>query len=53
MAFNQVTNLDFDDIKKSLKEYLRSSEVFTDYNLDIIKEETDDFIPSTIILQHK
>jgi hypothetical protein len=34
MAFNQVTNLDFDDIKKSLKEYLRSSEVFTDYNFE-------------------
>lgn len=34
MAFNQLTNLDFDDIKKSLKEYLRSSEVFTDYNFE-------------------
>lgn len=34
MAFNQLTNLDFDDIKISLKEYLRSSEVFSDYNFE-------------------
>lgn len=34
MAFNQVTNLDFEDVKKSLKEFLRSSETFTDYNFE-------------------
>jgi len=34
MAFNQVTNLDFEDIKTSLKEYLRASETFTDYNFE-------------------
>ena len=34
MAFNQVTNLDFEDVKKSLREFLRSSETFTDYNFE-------------------
>ena len=34
MAFNQVTNLDFDAVKKSLREFLRSSETFTDYNFE-------------------
>ena len=34
MAFNTVTNLDFEDIKQSLKEYLRASELFNDYNFD-------------------
>lgn len=34
MAFNTVTNLDFEDIKTSLKEYLRSSETFSDYNFE-------------------
>ena len=34
MAFNTVTNLDFDDIKQSLKEYLRASELFSDYNFE-------------------
>jgi hypothetical protein len=34
MAFNQVTNLDFEDIKLSLKEYLRASDTFTDYNFE-------------------
>jgi len=34
MAFNTVTNLDFEDIKISLKEYLRASELFSDYNFE-------------------
>jgi len=34
MAFNQVTNLDFEDVKKSLKEFLRSSDTFSDYNFE-------------------
>ena len=34
MAFNTVTNLDFEDIKQSLKEYLRASETFSDYNFE-------------------
>ena len=34
MAFNQVTNLDFADIKTSLKEFMRSSETFSDYNFE-------------------
>ena len=34
MAFNQVTNLDFEDVKSSLKAFLRSSETFTDYNFE-------------------
>lgn len=32
MAFNKVTNLDFEDVKESLREFMRSSETFTDYN---------------------
>ena len=34
MAFNTVTNLDFEDIKQSLKTYLRASELFSDYNFE-------------------
>jgi hypothetical protein len=34
MAFNQVTNLDFEDVKQSLREFMRSSETFTDYNFE-------------------
>jgi hypothetical protein len=34
MAFNQVTNLDFEEVRLSLKEYLRSSPTFTDYNFE-------------------
>jgi len=34
MAFNQVTNLDFEDVKVSLKEFLRSSDTFSDYNFE-------------------
>ena len=34
MAFNQVTNLDFEDVKQSLREYLRASPNFTDYNIE-------------------
>ena len=34
MAFNQVTNLDFEEVKTSLKEFMRSSDTFTDYNFE-------------------
>ena len=34
MAFNQVTNLDFEDVKRSIKEFMRSSDTFTDYNFE-------------------
>ena len=34
MAFNQLTALDFTDIKASIKDYLRSSDVFTDYEYE-------------------
>ena len=34
MAFNTVTNLDFDNIKQSLKAYLRASDTFSDYNFE-------------------
>jgi hypothetical protein len=34
MAFNQVTNLDFEDVKKSIKEFMRSSDTFSDYNFE-------------------
>ena len=34
MAFNQLTALDFNDIKASIKDYLKSSDVFTDYNFE-------------------
>ena len=31
MAFGQYVNLDFDQIKTSIKDYLRSNTNFTDY----------------------
>jgi len=34
MAFTQYTNLDFDQIKVSLKEYLRSNSNFTDFDFE-------------------
>ena len=34
MAFNQVTNLDFEEVKTSLKKFMRSSDTFTDYNFE-------------------
>ena len=34
MAFNQVTNLDFEEVKSSLKNFMRSSETFSDYNFE-------------------
>ncbi len=34
MAFNQVTNLDFEDVKRSLKNFMRSSDTFSDYNFE-------------------
>lgn len=34
MAFNTITNLDFDNIKQSLKAYLRASDTFSDYNFE-------------------
>ena len=34
MPYTQVANLDFEDIKVALKEYLRSQSEFTDYDFD-------------------
>ena len=34
MPYTQVANLDFEDIKASLKDYLRSQSEFTDYDFD-------------------
>ena len=34
MSYIQVANLDFNDIKQSLKEYLRSNSDFTDYDFE-------------------
>jgi len=34
MPYTQVANLDFEDIKASLKEYLRAQSDFTDYDFD-------------------
>ena len=34
MPYTQVSNLDFDDIKSSLKEYMRAQSEFTDYDFE-------------------
>ena len=34
MPYTQVANIDFDDIKTNLKEYLRSQNDFTDYDFE-------------------
>ena len=34
MPYTQVANLDFDQIKTSLKDYLRSNSDFTDYDFE-------------------
>jgi len=34
MAFNQFTNLDFNDIKEQIKDYLRSNSNFTDFDFE-------------------
>ena len=34
MPYTQVANLDFDQIKSSLKEYMRAQTDFTDYDFD-------------------
>ena len=34
MAFGQYVNLDFDQIKTSIKDYLKSNTSFTDYDFD-------------------
>ncbi len=34
MAFTQFTNLDFDQIRASIKDYLRSSSTFTDFDFE-------------------
>ena len=34
MSYIQVANLDFDQVKRSLKEYLRSNSDFTDYDFE-------------------
>ena len=34
MPFTQYTNLDFDQIKQSIKDYLRSNSKFTDFDFE-------------------
>ena len=34
MAFGQYTNLDFDEIKTSIRDYLRANTNFTDYDFE-------------------
>lgn len=34
MAFNQLNALDFNDIKASIKDYIKSSNIFSDYNFE-------------------
>ena len=34
MAFGQYVNLDFDQIKESIRDYLRSNTTFTDYDFE-------------------
>ena len=34
MPYTQVANLDFEDIKEALKDYLRAQSDFTDYDFD-------------------
>ena len=34
MAFGQYTNLDFDQIKTSIRDYLRANTNFTDYDFE-------------------
>ena len=34
MAFTQYTNLDFEEIKVSLREYLRANSNFTDFDFE-------------------
>lgn len=34
MAFTQFTNLDFDQIKTSIKDYLRANSTFTDFDFE-------------------
>ena len=34
MAFNQFTNLDFNDIREQIKDYLRSNSNFTDFDFE-------------------
>ena len=34
MAFNQFTNLDFQDLRTQIKDYLRSNSNFTDFDFE-------------------
>ena len=34
MSFNQFTNLDFNDIRTQIKDYLRSNSNFTDFDFE-------------------
>ena len=34
MAFNKFTSLDFDQIKESIKDYLRANSDFTDFDFE-------------------
>ena len=35
MAFTQFTNLDFDQIRASIKDYLRANSTFSDFDLKV------------------
>ena len=53
MAFNTITNLDFEDIKQSLKEYLRASELLVIIILkDLCLVSWLTYYPATLIIQH-
>ena len=34
MSFNQFTNLDFNDLRTQIKDYLRSNSNFTDFDFE-------------------
>ena len=34
MAFNQFTNLDFNDLRAQIKDYLRANSKFTDFDFE-------------------
>ena len=37
MSFNQFTNLDFNDIRTQIKDYLRANSNFTDFDFEGIQ----------------
>ena len=41
MPFTKFTNLDFDQIKTSIKDYLRANSTFTDFDFEVLKRGLD------------